>query len=393
VAKKILFVDDEPKVLEGLRRMLRPHRHEWDMTFASSGEEALSVLALSQFDVLVTDMRMPGMDGAQLLAEVRGRYPHLVRIILTGQSSREAVLRTIQMAHRQLSKPCDAEVLKATLMRACALSELLTNSTLVTLASRIESVPSLPSLYLEVVQELEGPEPSLQKVGKIIAQDAGMTAKILQIVHSAFFGPRAHVSSVAHAVVALGSETTKMLVLAANIFSKFNQADLHVLAIDALLAHSQATSRLAGLIAKAEQSEQRFIECSCMAGLLHDIGKLLLAGYMPDAYRKVLALAREKDLRPIDAEREILGATHAEVGAYLLGLWGLPDLIVEAVAWHHSPADCPADAFSPLTAVHVANALSHERIAQDAGHAVSVVDTRYLDHLGLAHRIEVWRGL
>src|SRR5947207_3360507 len=158
--------------------MLRPQRQEWNMVFVSSGAEALAALTESKFDVLVTDMRMPGMDGAELLAHVRVLYPHMVRIILTGQCSRDSFLRAVQLAHRHLGKPCDVELLKATLTRACALRQLLTNSTLVTLASRIDSVPSLPSLYFEVVRELEGPDPSLQKVGKIIARAAGMTARI-----------------------------------------------------------------------------------------------------------------------------------------------------------------------------------------------------------------------
>jgi HD-like signal output (HDOD) protein len=390
---KVLFVDDEPNVLEGLRRMLRPLRHEWLMDFASGGPEALGLLAQSKFDVIVTDMRMPGMDGADLLGQVRGRYPHMVRIILTGQCSREAVFRAVKVAHRQLNKPCETDVLKATVMRACALSDLLKNPTLVTLASRLESLPSLPAMYAEVIQELEAPEPNLQKVGKIISRDVGMTAKILQMVHSAFFGPRFHVANATHAVVCLGSETTKMLVLAANIFSKFDPAALQPFSIDAVWSHSQAVGKLAGAIARAEQAEQKVIEHSCMAGMLHDAGKLVLAGYLPELYKKSLALAHTNQVTVAEAEREILGASHADIGAYLLGLWGLPDLIVEAVAWHHRPRECPAPALSPLTAVHVANALLHEGEEEAGKPPAAAVDGEYLNQLGLAHRLGTWREL
>jgi putative nucleotidyltransferase with HDIG domain len=384
--RKVLFVDDEPKVLDGLRRMLRPLRDEWDMAFAGGGPEALELLGRDAFDVVVTDMRMPGMDGAELLAQVRGRHPRAVRIVLTGQSSREAVLQAVNVAHRQLSKPCDPEVLKAAVRRACALRDLLSSGPLLTLLSRLESVPSMPAMYAEVVRELESPESSLQKVGEIIARDVGMSAKILQMVHSAFFGLRFHVASPAQAVVYLGAETTKTLVLAANIFSRFNPERLKPFSIEGLWVHSQVVSRLAGLVARAEGCARKDVEYATMAGLLHDTGKLVLAGYLPDQYRQVLALAREQGLAECAAEREVFGATHAEIGAYLFGLWGLPDPIVEAVAWHHRPADCPADGFGPLAAVHVANALAH-------GGEAERLDGDFLARLGAAGRLAAWQAL
>ncbi len=110
--KRVLFVDDEPKVLAGLQRMLRPLRHEWRMTFAAGGAEALAMLERGPFDVLVTDMRMPGIDGPQLLEEVRRRFPHVLRIALTGQYHGDAVQRSAALAHYHLAKPCDPDMLK-----------------------------------------------------------------------------------------------------------------------------------------------------------------------------------------------------------------------------------------------------------------------------------------
>src|SRR5262245_37814840 len=98
--KKILFVDDEPNVLQGLERMLRSMRHEWEMQFAMSGPAALERLAEQTFDVIVSDMRMPGMTGAQLLTEVSQRHPHIVRIILSGQADQEDILRSVGPTHQ-----------------------------------------------------------------------------------------------------------------------------------------------------------------------------------------------------------------------------------------------------------------------------------------------------
>jgi HD-like signal output (HDOD) protein len=388
--RRILFVDDEPRILEGLGRMLRPLRQEWDMEFVTSGALALDALARTPFDVLVSDMRMPNMDGMQLLTEVRGRYPQVVRLILSGQCSRETMLRAVRVAHRQLTKPCQPDVLRAVVTRACALRDVLTDRTLLTLTSRLESVPSLPALYQEVMRELEAPEPSLQKVGEIISADAGMAAKILQVVHSAIFGIRFRVSSPAQAVMLLGLETCRALVLAISLFSKLNPDLLKTFSLESLWSHSQATSGLARRLAMAEQCDQRVIEEACMAGLLLDIGKLVLAGYLPDSYREVLTLVEREQLSCTEAERSVFGATHAEVGGHLLSLWGLPEGIVEAVAWHHRPGECPMDSFGPLTAVHVADSLLGTPQDGVGGNAAAMVDMAYLERLGLSHRLPAW---
>ncbi len=392
MTRRILFVDDEPRVLDGLRRMLRPLRQEWAMEFASSGLEALQALERNRFDVLVTDMRMPGMDGIQLLEEVRKRFPGVVRMVLTGQCDRDAVLRAMTLAHRQLAKPCDPDTLKESVTRACALQTLLTDQTLLSLVSRLESVPSLPALYVQVLKELESPEPSIPKIGRIIAQDVGMTAKIMQVVHSALFGPRCKVTNPAQAVCLLGAEMTRALVLAANLFSRFDASVIEALSLDALWGHSFRTSHLARRIAKAERVEDAVVEYAGLAGLLHDIGQLVLAAQLAGAYKQVLDRVKQEVLCLCDAERAVFGASHAEVGAYLLGLWGLPIPVVEAVAWHHRPGDCPGQTFLPLTAVHVAEVLDQEA-TPETGPARDTLDAGYLERLGLAGHVEQWRAL
>ncbi|HLA96697.1 MAG TPA: response regulator, partial [Pyrinomonadaceae bacterium] len=186
----ILFVDDEPNILEGLQRMLRPLRHEWQMSFANSGAEALALFENEHIDVVVSDMKMPGMDGSELLYAIMQKYPHVIRIILSGYSEKEMVIKTVGTAHQYLSKPCDADILKATVMRVSALRDLLTDETLRRLVSQLPSIPSLPLLYTELIDELGKNEPSTRTVGEIVKKDIGMTVKILQIVNSAFFGLR-----------------------------------------------------------------------------------------------------------------------------------------------------------------------------------------------------------
>ena len=388
---RILFVDDEPKVLQGLQRMLRPMQQEWEMAFSESGKEALEILEKEPFDVVVSDMRMPGMDGAQLLNEVNKRYPKTVRFILSGHSDREMILKSVGPTHQYLTKPSDPEALKAVLKRALALRELLNNEVLKRLISRLKSLPSLPSLYVEVMKELQSPDSSVQKVGKIISQDMGMTAKILQLINSAFFGLPRQISSPEQAVGLLGLDTIRALVLSTHVFSQFDEAKLPGFHLTALWDHCVAVGSCANRIAKSEKAEKKSIDDALTAGLLHDSGKLVLATNLPDLYQEVLYMVDKQETNLLEAEKETFGTTHAEVGAYLLGLWGLPDPIVEAVAFHHHPNKCLSQAFSSLTAVHVANVLDHEERIDVESSSRSKIDLDYLSKLDIVDRLPAWR--
>ncbi|MCK4546250.1 MAG: HDOD domain-containing protein [Candidatus Eisenbacteria sp.] len=386
--RRILFVDDEPNVLEGLRRMLRPMRREWDMLFTEGGEQALDILGSEPCDVVVSDMRMPGMDGARLLSRVAREYPRTVRIVLSGHSDKELIMESVRTAHQYLSKPCNADVLKATVARACALRDLLENESLKGIVSRMDTLPSLPSLYAELMEELQSPEASTRRVGEIVSRDVGMSAKILQMVNSAFFGLCEHVSSPAQAAGLLGIENVRGLVLSVQIFSEFDQKHFPGGLLDHLWNHSMAAGVAAKAIATGENLPQASADHAFMAGLLHDSGKLVLASRLPDRYGAILLLAKKSGMRVHRAELESFGTTHAEIGAYLMGLWGLPDTIVEAIAFHHRPADCPVREFGPLTAVHAANALLNEIEADEDGGAL---DEPYISEMGLTQRIPLWR--
>ncbi|GBC95452.1 Hydrogenase transcriptional regulatory protein hupR1 [bacterium HR16] len=389
--RRILFVDDEPNVLQGLQRMLRSMRNEWDMDFASGGEEALRKLEEAPFDVIVSDMRMPGMNGAQLLKEVARRYPNVVRIVLSGHSDREYILQLVTTTHQYLAKPCDAETIKDTVNRACALRDLLTSKELSALVSQIKSLPSLPSLYTRIIEILQSDDPSLQKIGEIVSEDIAMSAKVLQLVNSSFFGIARRISNPVQAVMFLGLETVKALVLSVQIFAKWESSKVKGFDIERLWHHSMTVGAMAKRLAETEQLAARAVDEAFTAGLLHDVGKLILAASLPDAYQKVMAASKAQRIPLWRAEEQAFGTTHAEVGAYLLGLWGLPTSIVEAVAWHHRPAECPARTFCPLTTVHVANALWYQSAHEEDN--VQVLDTALIESMGLAERLSAWQSL
>jgi putative nucleotidyltransferase with HDIG domain len=389
--RRILFVDDEPKVLDGLRRMLFPMRKEWDVVFASGAREALEKLALEPFEVIVTDMRMPGMDGADLLDEVVKHYPEIVRLVLSGQWDQEMSVRSAKTAHQYLTKPCSAEMLKTTLDRIFALRRLLAGRSLKRLVSGMTTLPSLPWVYHKLIETLESPDASTGRIGDVIASDTAMTAKVLQLANSAFFGVSHHISHPADATRYLGVDTIKALVLTIGVFSKFAGPAEAGATLTKLQRHSLTTARITKVIAKAAGAGNEMRDHAFLAALLHDIGKLILVQKDPEMYQSAMKLAIKEQLNLDSVEREVFGGTHAEVGSYLLWLWGLPEPVTEAIAFHHRPQECHAAPLSVVTLVHAADALAHE-LSQNSD-PEPPMDKSYLEAAGLSNQFGVWREL
>lgn len=393
VKKRILFVDDEPMVLKGIQRTLRKMKNVWEMTFTTSAREALAILDEKPMDVIISDMKMPEMDGTQLLGEVKRRHPHIVRLILSGHVEQETTIQSVQFAHQCLSKPCDVELLKQTLAKLFALREILFDEAIKKIVSQIESLPSLPSIYTEIVAEMQSDDPSIKNVGTIIGRDVSMTAKILQVVNSVFFGLPQKIGNPQQAVMLLGLETIKSLVLSVKIFSEFSQEKNAWFNIDAIFNHSISVSSHAKAIVKSEKMDQDHVNYSLMAGLLHDLGKLILATNFNDAYRQIMAESRNSDHRLWELEQEAFGTSHAEIGAYLMGLWNIENPIIEAIAFHHYPSKSASNQMGLLAAVHIANGLDHEEESPEDAAAELLYDYEYLDRLGVSGRIPEWRQI
>lgn len=395
---KILFVDDEPNVLSGLRRMLHGMRHEWDMTFVGSGEVALTAIDNTFFDIIVSDLRMPGMDGATLLRRLREASPETVRIALSGYADKDATLRAITEAHQFLSKPCEPDTLKGVLGRAVALGNLLKNPRLKKIVSRMNTLPSVSSLYDDVVLLIENPDASANSVGAAISRDAGMSAKVLQLANSALFSVPQLVSDPVQATILLGLETIKLLILSVKLFDQFSRDDLPGVSISEIWGHSTLVARLAKRLALEEAVPEPTADHAFLAGLLHDIGKVVFACNMSDQYQAVLNLTADNPASVGPVERKVLGSTHGEVGAYLMGLWGFPEATIEAIGYHHTPGedrfgDTGQSYLPPLAAVHVANAYANWMVSAREIPFVDCLDMPYLEHIGVAARVGEWQRL
>ncbi len=390
--QKILFVDDEPKVLSGLRRMLRSLRHEWDMVFVESGPEALRHLATSSFDVVVTDMRMPGMDGAQLLTRVVEKHPSVVRVVLSGQCDHSSVLKCVGPAHQFLTKPCDSDTLKSTVARACCLRDRLPDDWVREAISCVQSLPGQPSTYQELTVELASASTHIECIAESVSRDPAMIAKILQLVGSGFFGTPQIVSDMDHAVQLLGLETIRSLAKSTDSFFPLCHDESHGDFWSGFADHCLSVAAAAKRIAQSETNDSVLVGNAHLAGMLHDIGILVLAKDSPQYYVDAISLACDEHTTLAQAETRVFNTRRDNAGAYLMGLWGLPDCIVNSIAFHLSPTRSSEETFGPLAAVHVANAVMEEASGGEIGVASSI-DMCFLERIGCADRLDAWRDI
>jgi HD-like signal output (HDOD) protein/ActR/RegA family two-component response regulator len=383
--RRILFVDDEQHVLDGLRNLFRKERHIWDMTFATSGKAALEELGRNPVDVIVSDMRMPGMDGADLLFRVKELYPQVARIVLSGHADREAIARVVSVAHQCLSKPCDPVTVRAVIERTCEFQRFLQDDGLRKAVGSLGRLPSLPGPYLALTEALQNPHVEIAEIVRIVESDPAMAVKVLQVVNSAYFGLPQKTQSLASGVTYLGIENLKSLLLTAEVFGVDD-------AVEQLsLSHLRDDAVAVAVLARRMVRVRRQADAAFAAGLMHDIGRLLLARDPAGRYAGVLRRQAESK-RPLSlVEKEMLGVDHASVGAYLLGVWGLPIDLVETVAFHHSPGAIREGDTDLVAVVHLANGLVlASQLGQDPL-ATGLLDEGFLARSGWLAELPKWQ--
>lgn len=378
----ILFVDDEPNILGGLRRMLRARRDVWDMSFAAGGAAALEVLHDRPCDVVVSDYRMPGMDGAALLTRVRDESPSTGRVILSGQTNEENLLGIMLLAHEVLTKPSTPDQLIATIERLVAvgaghgpdIAELL---------------PSPPNTLIELMAALDDQDASAQSVSRVIERDPAATAKVLHLVNSSIYSAGRKIGNVGQAVALLGLDIVRGLVLVHDLIRSFDVGgDLPAGWIDGFTEHAIETSRLARTLAAGADWESY----AFTAGLLHEVGQLMKAASRPAEFSQVITDWRESDEASdgllSTVERATFGTSHLESGVNLLGMWGLPAPVIEAVAGHVA-GDQPTMAGDAVSTVRLACSVVESELGRVCG------PPREIDETGwdrrVAERVAQWR--
>ena len=385
--KRLLIADADAGAWDELRQALG---ESWVVVGAASGGAALAEAQKQPFNVVVANHDLPDLSGAELLNRLRVANPETLRFIAADAALKEKVMCHVLGGHQFLAVPFDRATLKISIERSLA-ADYGMSSSLRELVGRIRTFPTIPSLYVEVVNALQNPNATTADIGAIIARDMAMTTKLVQVLNSAYFGLPRTITDPTEAVGILGFETIKSLIMTIKLLSQYDKVKPVYFSIDNIWRHSTNVARTARVMALLETGDTDCSGAAYTAGLMHDLGKVILAANFDDQYHGAHAVARKQQIPLWEVEKDIFGATHGEIGAYMLALWGMSAEVVKVAALHHHPLRAGDKTFTALTAVHVANALEYGGNPDADGLPAPVVDAAYLQELGLEERVELWR--
>lgn len=390
--KRILLVDHDPRALESMRLALHAEP-AWEVRLAVGAQAGLVAIANETLDAVVTAMVMPGTDGTAVLEAARCQQPGAIRLILSEPRDIVASARAMHVAHQFLAKPCPDVVLVEALRRGLRVQEQLVSEDLLQIVCGVTTLPSPPRVFQVLTAALADPSVDMGLVVQTVRAEVGLCAKVMQLVNSSCLGVGRQLTDLREAVTYLGLRTLKQLVLGAEVFSgietarlapecNFGEEQEHAVTIARIAAEIVAPDPLLG-------------DAAFTAALLHDIGELVLAGHMPATYRRTKDVVRARrcgaPMTPGDAN---LLDLHARVGGYLAGIWGLPDVVVEAVWHHHRPSRLPDPRLHLAGIVHVADCLHHYlRTGGDEERTRvldRMLDREWLEAAGCADQLEGW---
>lgn len=376
---------------QGAARLFQSLPNNFEVSFCRSANEASNALDRGPVDMVFADLSAGPAAGIQFLQGVWARYPSIIRFLMGTRMDADQMVSCAMGGHQFLQKPLDIEAIQGVLQRADLMDRLLRDKSTQMVLSLIRTFPPRPKIYFEVMKEVQCPHGSVHAVGELVAKDLAISAKLLQLINSAAYSLSQQVTSPQDAVLLLGMQTTASLVLGIESLSATEHSKPIFFDMDRLWQHSQAVAYTARQIAELVTADEAVAHEAFTAGLLHDIGKVALALNLDAAYMRTLKVAANDGQPTHEVERRLLGASHAEAGAYLLGLWGMPASVIEAVASHHLPAKELGRHFSAKTAVHLANALENAKPSLAADLMDSPVDLGYHADNGLEPHLDTIR--
>ena len=385
--KSILLAVAEPQAVVDINQALGAG---WEATSVATEADALAQLEQRSFDALLVDFNLGSPDASELLNQALEKRPETIRFLLAYEADLALVAAKVLGSHQILPKDIEPASLKS------RIEEGVNDSTFTESggepARDTPAPPAIPSVYAEVLAALESPGVTHEQVGELIASDAALTAEVLNLTRSAYLGLPSNLTDPAEAVESLGLDAVKMLVLALRFLAEHSQLKPGYLSLEQIWEHSTNVARLARDLVLFETKDRALASQALAAGLLHDLGKVVLVTNFDDLYGRVHSLARKQPVPLWDIEKEMFGANHGEIGACLVGMWNLPSPIVDAAALHHEPSLGEHEHLTPLAAVHIANVLEHERQSTDEFRVPPIIDTTFLNKLGLLQRLPVWRA-
>lgn len=386
--EKILFVYDPTNDNSKINEYKNHSQNSFTCMHAESIAQAKTIIAENNIDLVLATADLSDGSGTELHKYIVNNCNTIIRFLYSENSDKNIVYQSAGYIHQFMNADCDPHQFINIVHNSFNLRTILSNNDLHARIAGITNLPSPPEIYNQLVAELQSDDPSIRNIADLIKNDISITAKMLHMVNSAYFGLSTHVENPLHAVHLLGIDTIQSMVLTAGVFNLFTDPGIPGFSLDSIYTNSLAVGTSSRHLANAFGLITKHTEDALMAGMLHDIGKLIMLSYFPQEFKKSVELASQKSIPLFEAEKEVIGVTDAEIGAHLLSLWGLPSSILEAIALHYTPKVTPAPMTNVLTAVHLGYAINHDILNNVKGNEKSAVDMEYLEQLNLSSNVE-----
>ena len=369
---RILFVHDDPRLCERVKRLLAAREPEWEVLTSTREDEAWMLVRELEPNAIVVAARPPELDGVRLLTRVRDLRTETVRIIIGVDADAEHGLRTLRLAHRALPDPFEVPALHEMVKRMLLLSEVVAQPAVRAVLAQMGSLPAVPSVYTRLSRRLDDPNVSVYELSEMVSADTTLAVQVLRVANSAYFGRHQRVTQLEFAAARLGTRLLRSLVLMAEVYGRFPVSPFIAERLESLQEHASLVARVASnLEPNAPWREEAFT-----AGLLHDSGKLLLASHLPDVHTSIVRDAERTGTPEFEVEVQRLGIHHGTLGACMLGMWGLPSVVLDAARAHHSSIVRLPEALNPVIAVTIADHLVHAVVTPPGmpGHRLQMLE-------------------
>ncbi len=380
----------DPQVLMDIIQVLGPG---WQAVSVTSEAHALAQLEQRSFDALLVDFNLSSPDASQLLNQALEKRPEMTRFLLAYEADLALVAAYVSGPHQILPKPVETASLKSRIESGVAPHDSKRIQSPGDPCTGASASTAVPAVYAEVLKALDSQGVTTRQVGEIVAGDAALTSEVLRLTSSAYLGMPRDITDPVEAVELVGLETVKALVMALRFLAEHSQLKRGYLSLEKIWQHSTNVAQLARDLVLFETQDRVLAAEALVAGLLHDLGKVVLASNFDDLYGRVHSLAHKQPVALWDIEKEMFGASHGEIGGCLVGMWNMPGSVVEAAAFHHEPPLGESQHLTPLAAVHIANVLEHQLHPSDEFRVAPAISTAFLNELGLLQRLPVWRAV
>jgi len=388
----ILMLDQQSELKNSLEKRFQKANNHYEILFTSSEDEVPIILENENIDILICEMSMLKNGGVQFFEDINQKHPDIIRFLFIEDDEQDLALKSMLHINHFIKKPVDANIICRFIDRIVNVRTVLGSEKLLLLSTRVNNLPSLPEVFFQLMEELQTECPSVPKISKLIEHDSSIASRIIQIVNSPAVGLSHRINNIEQAISLLGLIMTKTLVMYAGVNS-YLHTPVHILATaESINNHSFTIGNLAEAISMAETGSYALSQEAKMAGILNNIGYLLLLNN-PETQINIKNILYAEKQTLFEAERMHTSITHGEIGAYFLGIRGFNESLLEAIAYYYRPNVRPASGFNTLTSLHIANALTPSPLKSIIPCKKLQLDYHYIEKLGLIDRIETWQAI